>query len=172
MNYIDIAIVGLVIFGAVKGFSKGFVVEAASLIALILGLIGALLFSTTIGELLEHFFDTDRIPPSGVLFILTFIAIIIGVNFLAKFLTRVLKMAALGGLNRILGAVFGGLKFVLILSGFILILDQFTFLFTFMEDDIIEQSEFYKPVKSIGSFVLEWLLDKKDLLPQELVYHF
>ena len=67
MNYIDIAIVGLVIFGAVKGFSKGFIIEAASLIALILGLIGALLFSSTVGTLLESFIDADRIPPSGVL---------------------------------------------------------------------------------------------------------
>ena len=169
MNYIDIAIVGLVIFGAVKGFSKGFIIEAASLIALILGLIGALLFSSTVGTLLESFIDAERIPPSGVLFILTFIAIIIGINLLAKFLTRVLKMAALGGLNRLLGAVFGGLKFILILSAITLILDQFEFLFTFMEDDIIDESQFYEPVKSIGSIVLEWLLDKKDLLPEELV---
>lgn len=169
MNYIDIAIVGLVIFGAVKGFSKGFIIEAASLIALILGLIGALLFSSTVGTLLESFIDVDRIPPSGVLFILTFIAIIIGINLLAKFLTRVLKMAALGGLNRLLGAVFGGLKFILILSAVTLILDQFEFLFTFMEDDIIDESQFYEPIKSIGSVVLEWLLDKKDLLPEELV---
>ena len=169
MNYIDIAIVGLDIFGAVKGFSKGFIIEAASLIALILGLIGALLFSSTVGTLLESFIDADRIPPSGVLFILTFIAIIIGINLLAKFLTRVLKMAALGGLNRLLGAVFGGLKFILILSAITLILDQFEFLFTFMEDDIIDESQFYEPIKSIGSVVLEWLLDKKDLLPEELV---
>ena len=158
MNYIDIAIVGLVIFGAVKGFSKGFIIEAASLIALILGLIGALLFSSTVGTLLQSFIDADRIPPSGVLFILTFIAIIIGINLLAKFLTRVLKMAALGGLNRLLGAVFGGLKFILILSAITLILDQFEFLFTFMEDDIIDESQFYEPIKSIGSVVLEWLV--------------
>jgi len=169
MNYIDIAIIGLVLFGAVKGFSKGFVIEAASLIALILGLIGALLFSSTVGTLLESFFDAARIPQSGVLFILTFIAIIIGINLLAKFLTRILKMAALGGLNRILGAIFGGLKFVLILSAVILIMDQFEFLFTFMEDDLIDESQFYEPVKSIGSVILEWLLDKKDLLPEDLV---
>ena len=169
MNYIDIAIIGLVLFGAVKGFSKGFVIEAASLIALILGLIGALLFSSTVGTLLESFFDAARIPQSGVLFILTFIAIIIGINLLAKFLTRIMKMAALGGLNRILGAIFGGLKFVLILSAVILIMDQFEFLFTFMEDDLIDESQFYEPVKSIGSVILEWLLDKKDLLPEDLV---
>jgi len=38
-----------------------------------------------------------------------------------------------------------------------------------MEDDIIDESQFYEPIKSIGSVVLEWLLDKKDLLPEELV---
>lgn len=171
MNYIDIAIIGLVFFGAFKGLSKGFIVEVASLIALILGLIGALLFSSSLGILLESFVDNDQIPPAGVLFALTFIAIIIGINLLAKFLTRVLKMAALGGINRILGAVFGGIKFVLIISAIFMIMDQFQFLFSMMNEDIIENSRFYEPVKSIGNYVFEWFLDKKELLPKKLVKH-
>ncbi len=169
MNYIDIAIIGLVFFGAVKGFSKGFIVEAASLVALILGLIGALLFSSSLGTLLERFLEHDRIPPAGVLFALTFIAIIIGINLLAKFLTRILKMADLGLINRVLGAVFGGLKFILIISAVIMIMDQFQFLLSLMEEDIIETSQFYEPVKSFGNYVLEWFLDNKKLLSKELV---
>ena len=76
MNYIDIVIGGLVLYGAVKGFSKGLIVEAASLIALFLGLFGALLFSSSVGKLLENYIGSDKIPPSGVLFVLTFIIII------------------------------------------------------------------------------------------------
>jgi membrane protein required for colicin V production len=169
MNYIDIAIVGLVLFGAIKGFSKGFIVEAASLIALVLGLVGALLFSTHVGELVGQYIDLNQVPPAGVMFIITFIGIIIGVNLLAKFLTKILKLAALGGLNRIFGAFFGALKYVLILSGVALILDQFDFLFTFMEEDIIADSKFYGPIKNIASEVLEWVLGKKDLIPNKLV---
>ena len=169
MNFIDITIIGLVFFGGVKGFYKGFIIEAASLVALILGLIGALLFSSSLGTLLDGFLENDRVPPAGVLFALTFIAIIIGINLLAKFLTRVIKMAALGGINRILGAILGGLKFILIISAIIMIMDQFQFLFSFMEEDIIETSQFYEPVKSFGNYVLEWFLDNKKLLPEELV---
>ena len=169
MNYIDIVIGGLVLYGAVKGFSKGLIVEAASLIALFLGLFGALLFSSSVGKLLENYIGSDKIPPSGVLFVLTFIIIIITINFLAKFLTRVLKTVALGGVNRALGAVFGGLKYVLILSGIVIILDQFEFLFAFMEADVIDESTLYEPVKLIGSETLEWVLGKKDLIPKKLI---
>tara|TARA_B100000767_G_scaffold275786_1_gene315606 strand:+ start:3459 stop:3968 length:510 start_codon:yes stop_codon:yes gene_type:complete len=169
MNYIDITIIGLVLFGSVKGFSNGFIVEVAFLIALILGLVGSLLFSSNIGKILEHFIDNDQIPPAGVLFIITFIIIIIGINLLAKFLTSIIKMVALGGLNRLLGAFLGGLKYVLILSGIVIILDQFQFLFTFLEDDIISSSVFYEPIKSIGSIVLEWVLGNKNLIPKELI---
>ena len=169
MNYIDIVIGGLVLYGAVKGFSKGLIVEAASLIALFLGLVGALLFSSSVGKLLENYIGSDKIPPAGVLFALTFIIIIIAINFLAKFLTRVLKTVALGGVNRVLGAVFGGLKYVLILSGIVMILDQFEFLFTFMEADVIDDSTLYEPVKRIGSKTLEWVLGKKDLIPKKLI---
>ena len=169
MNYIDIAIGGLVLYGAVKGFSKGLIVEAASLIGLFLGLVGALLFSSSVGKLLENYMGSDKIPPSGVLFFLTFVIIIIAINFLAKFLTRVLKTVALGGVNRALGAVFGGLKYVLILSGIVIILDQFEFLFAFMEADVIDESTLYEPVKLIGSETLEWVLGKKDLIPKKLI---
>ena len=88
---------------------------------------------------------------------------------MAKFLTRVLKTVALGGVNRVLGTVFGGLKYVLILSGIVMILDQFEFLFTFMEADVIEDSTLYEPVKRIGSETLEWVLGKKDLIPKKLI---
>jgi hypothetical protein len=38
-----------------------------------------------------------------------------------------------------------------------------------MNEDIIENSQFYEPVKSIGKYVFEWFLDKKELLPKKLV---
>ena len=63
MNYIDIVIGGLVLYGAVKGFSKGLIVEAASLIALFLGLVGALLFSSSVGKLSGNYIGMIQYRP-------------------------------------------------------------------------------------------------------------
>jgi membrane protein required for colicin V production len=159
----------LVLFGAVKGFFKGFIIEAASIVALIVGILGALLFASTIGGLLSTYFDFDTIPPTGIIFALIFIVIIISINLLAKLLTNVIKMAALGLINRIFGSLFGGLKFAIVLSALLLLLNQFSFLFQYFDTTILEESILYDPIKNLGEILFEWLLDRKELLPQELV---
>ena len=169
MNYLDIIMGSLVLFGAVKGFFKGFIIEAASIVALIVGILGALLFASTIGGLLSTYFDFDTIPPTGIIFALIFIVIIISINLLAKLLTNVIKMAALGLINRIFGTLFGGLKFAIMLSALLLLLDQFSFLFQYFDTIILEESILYDPIKNLGEILFEWLLDRKELLPQELV---
>ena len=169
MNYLDIIMGGLILFGAVKGFFKGFIIEFASIVALIAGILGALLFASTVGDLLSTCFKFDTIPPTGIIFALIFIVIIISINLLAKLLTKVIKMAALGLVNRIVGSLLGGLKFAIVLSALLLLLDQFSFLFQYFDTTILEESILYKPIKNLGEIIFEWLLDRKELLPQELV---
>lgn len=169
MNYLDIIMGSLILFGAVKGFFKGFVIEAASIVALIAGILGALLFSSTIGDILSTYFNFETIPPTGIIFALIFIVIIISINLLAKLLTKFIKMAALGLINRIFGTLFGGLKFAITLSALLLLLDQFSFLFQYFDTIILEESILYDPIKNLGEILFEWLLDRKELLPQELV---
>ena len=55
MNYLDIILGGLILYGAVKGFFKGLIIEAASLLALIAGIVGALLLASTVSNLLTTF---------------------------------------------------------------------------------------------------------------------
>lgn len=169
MNYLDIIMGGLILYGAVKGFFKGFIIEFASIVALIAGILGAILFASSVGDLLSTYFNFDTIPPTGVIFALIFIVIIISINLLAKLLTKVIKMAALGLINRIFGSLFGGLKFAIVLSALLLLLDQFSFLFQYFDITILEDSILYEPIKSLGEIIFEWLLDRKELLPQELV---
>ena len=169
MNYIDLTIGGLLIFGAVRGFFKGLIVEVAAVAALVLGTVGALLFSSVIGDFLSSYFESITAAPAGVVFALVFISIIVGVNLLAKGVTRLIKLAALGTLNRLLGAFFGALKYALLISGVLLVIDQFSFVFQFFDNTVLEESTLYGPIKSLGSSFFEWLLDRKELIPQSLV---
>jgi membrane protein required for colicin V production len=169
VNYLDIILGGLILYGAVKGFFKGLIIEAASLLALIAGIVGAILLASTVSNLLTTFFDFDTIPPAGVVFAIIFIVIIVLINLLARFLTKVIKMVALWSINRIFGAVFGGAKFALILSAILLMVDQFSFLFQYVDTAILDESFLYQPIKTFGEALFEWLLDRKDLLPQELI---
>ena len=77
MNYIDLVLVILVIIAAFQGFRKGFVVEFASLAALILGIWGAIKFSDWTAAFITRNtgFHSDHM--STIAFVLTFIAIVI-----------------------------------------------------------------------------------------------
>ena len=76
LNYIDLAAVCLLVYGLVRGAYRGFFVEVSSLLALVLGVFGALHFSNFTASLLANYIEWDYLPLLA--FALTFIGIIIG----------------------------------------------------------------------------------------------
>ena len=112
LNYIDIAVVCLAVYGLGRGAFRGFFVEIASLLALVLGVFGALHFSSFTAHLLSNYIEWEYL--SLLAFALTFIGIIIGVAWIGKLLTKLAKVILLGFLNRLLGAIFGTCKWLVI----------------------------------------------------------
>ncbi|QLE01340.1 CvpA family protein [Galbibacter sp. BG1] len=158
MNYIDIILGGLIIFGMVRGFMKGLFIEVASLLALVVGIYGAIHFSYFVGDFLTDKVDWEQKYINLTAFAITFILIILAVSLIGKLLTKIASLAALGLLNRIFGAVFGGLKVAIILGAILIFLDRGNEAFTFIDQKTLDASIIYKPVKDIGSFVFDWVL--------------
>jgi len=57
MNYFDIIIIAPLLWGAYKGFKKGFIIEIASLIALFFGIYGGIKFSSISANYLGNLFN-------------------------------------------------------------------------------------------------------------------
>ncbi len=149
MTIIDIILIILLAWGLVKGLRNGFIHEAASLAALILGIYGAIKFSDyTAGLLVEHFSMTGKYLGIFAL-ALTFLAIVILVHFLGEILDKLVKAVALGFVNKLVGAVFGVLKMAFILSLFLFILNTLDSKTHFLPKDKLEKSLLYKPVSAI-----------------------
>lgn len=157
MNYFDIIIIIPLIWGAYKGYKKGFIIEIASLIALGLGIYGGIKFSSISAEYLGKMFDiSSKIMPL-ISFSLTFILIVIAVFTLAKMLQKVIKMVALGTVNRIAGAAFGVLKFGLIISVILNLVNSVNAEINFIEPEMEASSLLYKPLSSIAPIVIPGL---------------
>ena len=116
MSVIDIILGGLLLYGLIKGLWRGLFVELASLVSLIAGIFVALKFSGFIADIISGHVSWEPRYISITAFLITFIAVVVGIILLAKFFTKLADFASLGLLNRILGGVFGFLKMVLILS--------------------------------------------------------
>jgi len=150
MNYIDFIIIILIIFGVVRGFTDGLVKELASLAALILGIWGAIKFSSfTAGKLYDYFDMTGRYV--GIIaFVITFILIVIAIHFVGLIADKFIDAISLGFLNRLLGMVFGGFKTALILSVIFVVLNAIDAKHPFLPKDKIAQSKFYNPIADIA----------------------
>ncbi len=149
MSIIDIIIILPIIWGLYKGFTKGLIVEIASLVALLLGIWGAMKFYKFTENIIEQNIDGFESYLPIIAFSITFIGIVVGIHLLAKIIDKLIKAVALGIINRIAGAVFGGLKFLLIISAFLVIIDKIDSQTHLLEDNTKNESLLYKPVLSI-----------------------
>jgi membrane protein required for colicin V production len=150
MNIIDILLGALLLFGLVRGLTKGLFVEVASLVALIAGIYGAIHFSDFAAEfLMEHVDWSERII-NLTAFAITFVIIVLAISLAGKALTKLADFAALGFLNKLLGAVFGVLKIGLILSVVLMIFSKMNRNIPFLEEEDLKDSVLYEPVKSLA----------------------
>ena len=129
MNYLDIFIVCLILLGSYRGFSKGLINELSSVFALILGVYGSLKFSDLTLTFVNTNFTVqlESINDSYLKifsFAFTFVIIIFSVSLLAKLLTKIAKVMFLGFVNKLLGGVVGGIKYVLIISFYLVFFEN------------------------------------------------
>ena len=161
VNIMDLVFGGLIAYGGFKGFRKGVIVELTSLLALVLGIYGAIHFSGYVAEQLTSYIDLDKRYVDLASFGLTSAGIIFGVSLLGKMLTSLAKLVMLNGVNRMLGLVFGGLKLA-VFSGVILIfLMKANALFGFIPSEIIEQSLFCDTLLGLGEWIFDYVPEGK-----------
>ena len=163
MNIVDIIIVVILIFAAVRGFITGLFSSVASLVAIIAGVFCAIHYSHYVeaefqDSVLEWSSNTYKIAS----FAITFLVVILTILFLGKLLTKLADISSLGLLNKILGGIFGALKWSLILSVIFLLFDKFNKTIPFVEKESLEESILYSPIKSIIPTLFPAIMDKEN----------
>lgn len=150
MNWIDFVIIILLVFGLARGFIDGLIKELASLLALILGIWGAIKFSAFTAAKLYDYFDMTGKYVGIIAFAITFVVIVIIIHFIGLLVDKFVSAISLGFLNRLLGIVFGLFKTALILSVIFVILNAIDDKHQFLPRDTIERSKFYSPIADIA----------------------
>ena len=150
MNYIDAIIIIILGFSLIRGFINGFVKEAASLAALILGIYGAIKFSSFTAAKLYDYFDMSGKYVGIISFVITFAIIVIIIHFIGVILDKVVEAASLGFINRLVGIIFGFLKSVLIMSVVFVVLNAINARHPFLSRKTIEESRFYSPISDVA----------------------
>lgn len=159
MNYLDIIICIPLVWGLYKGFTKGLIIELATMIAFGLGVWAGINFSDYLATKFTEWFGWQSPYLPILCFALTFILIIAAVFLVAKMVQRMVEGMALSALNKIGGAIAGTLKFALIMSVLIFVIDAIEQSYPFISFKAKEESLLYQPVGKIAPTLIP-ALDK------------
>jgi membrane protein required for colicin V production len=160
MNYLDIALVLPLIYLSWKGFKKGIIIEIFTLLALFVGIYGAIHFADKTAEWLTD--NVNEVPYLPIVsFVITFLIVGALVYFGGKALEKVIKLVALSGLNKASGAVFGLVKGVMIISVVLVVLDSIDDKNEFMAGELRDESLLYDPILNTSISIYPSINDSK-----------
>lgn len=150
MTTIDIIILVLVGVGALIGFIKGFIKQLASILGLIIGLLAAKALYVTVAERVFSKI-TDSMTFAQVLaFVVIWLVVPLLFLLVAALLTKAMEAVSLGWLNRWLGAGLGALKFMLLASLLICVIEFIDSDNTLIRKTIKQDSVLYYPIESFA----------------------
>ncbi|MBP5373461.1 MAG: CvpA family protein [Bacteroidales bacterium] len=158
MNSLDVILLVLLLPGVIRGISKGFLEQAISLLGIIVSVWAAFHFQEDICGMIQ-----PHLPelPETILHITAFAIILLLVSLLAlllaKVLTKVVKMATLGWVNRLLGALAALLLGISVLSVGIIVYDSLNSQLGFSSGKLTDASFMYKLLKDFGYTLFPYL---------------
>jgi membrane protein required for colicin V production len=144
MGFAGIDIVFLVLIGIsfLRCAVRGFISELLSMAALIVGLLLAIFFYRNGALLVRTWFLQDvKIVPEIIAFITLFILVYIAVKIIEMTLKSIIEGIQLGGLDRLLGAVFGIIEGMVVVCLLLFLMSIQPF---FNPEPILEKSIFAK----------------------------
>jgi len=157
LTFFDVLFIILIGWSAFRGFTKGFIVQLASLAALLLGIFGAIKFSGITAGYLDDHLEMAPHYLSLISFAVTFIIIVLLVHLLGKLVEKLVDAVALGVANRLLGIIFAVAKTAFILSIIMIFVNKVDNKYHFIPDDVKENSMLYEPISALAPTIFPYL---------------
>lgn len=162
MNSLDLYLLIPIVAGAVIGLFRGFIKEIISLIIIFAGIYLARAVNAPTAEWLSGITDISLKIAKPIAFILIFIATAIILSLLGHLIGKMISMLSLGFLNAIAGFIFGGLKFILIVSIVVNLIAALDTKLSLIDSEAKSKSALYEPVKNFGPELWRGITDKNE----------
>lgn len=159
MNVLDIFIIVPLVYGLVRGFMRGFVFEVISSVALL----AALFIATKGTNYFNEYLVSQKIISEKLSYIWAFVLLVVlllaFIYLIGKLLEQVLKAAQLDVVNRILGALLGGLKLTLVCLILLHYLEKMDRSFQVIKPETKNESLLYIKMLTIKEQARSWIWD-------------
>ncbi len=141
---LDIILLAPIVFGIIKGFMKGFIRELAAILGIFIGVVAAYLLADNVFQYFTIYFESVDFELKIISYVVVFFATILLVNSLASLMTRTMKVIALNGINRLLGSIFGAVKWAAIVTLAVFTLNRIQQTNTVFQKSTLKKSVVYQ----------------------------
>ena len=163
MNIIDYVVLSTLLWFAYKGFRNGIILELATGVGIVIGIILAKTYYLTLSKNVDFLFNNDSLGMI-VSFICLFISIIILANIAGILLKKIVNLIFLGIFDKLLGSIFGVFKAIIIIK------ISFVLLLTLPSNNTIYNSIYNSWTNiNIDSSKIQYLKNITDYLPKEFI---
>jgi len=155
MQGLDLIIILFTAFLLIKGVWKGFVKEIAGIIAVGLAVVLSFLYHKDAATFLENYLDERYTTAVG--YVVVFLAVYLVVMLAGNIIDKILKTVFLGGINRVLGGLFGLVKSALWLTIATYAYQSAYEGIGFQHPEWIIESQFYPFFVDLGEIAMSYL---------------
>ena len=157
MTTLDIILLVCFIPGIIRGISKGFLEQALALAGIVLSVWAAFHFSNLVSGWLRPFLSVSETVLGVISFAAILIAVSIAVLLVARLLTKILDMAMLGWVNKLLGLVFALTENALAIGLLIILFDTLNLKFGFVKPETLDGSIVYCTLRDLCYLIFPYL---------------
>lgn len=154
---VDYIIIGIIVFSLLVSLWRGFVREVLSLSGWVAAFFVASYFYPYLSSLLTQvnvsYLQHSEFLRNGIAAGILFLAVLIVCAIINTLLAQLVDKTGLSGTDRVLGAIFGALRGILIVAALLFFLDTFT---------KFNQTDFWRESQLIPhfDFIVKWFFDQ------------
>jgi membrane protein required for colicin V production len=142
MNLLDISIFIVIALSTIRGFFRGFIQEASTILGLIASFFLASYYYNNLTLWLARFFPHHRLLLTVFCFLLLFFLCLYVFHLVALMIRKAIRLVFLGWLDRVLGGLFGLIKGTIIIFVLVTVL----MLFYPKSSPIIKDSHYFPSI--------------------------
>ncbi|MBP7219442.1 MAG: CvpA family protein [Paludibacteraceae bacterium] len=153
-NYIDIVLIIPLIWGLIRGLFKGFIMTVGSVIGFILGFYVSNNYALSLSSYLQSWFSLSAQIAYVFAYLMIFLVVILSIFSISLLLEKTIKHISLGWLNKVIGAIVGCLKYALIVSLLLNLVEIIDEKVDIVAEETKQSSYMYKPLLQIVPAIL------------------
>jgi membrane protein required for colicin V production len=154
MNLLDFLLLIPVVWLCIRGFGKGFIIELATLAGLALGILAAYYFADDLQGMIKEYFSFNDKGTRIVAYIIIILLVFLVVFIIGKIVEKSADLLAMGWLNKLLGAIVGIAKGILLVCIILFLIEKFDPSQKVIKPNVKEKSMFYQPAMDLVHYVV------------------